>query len=300
MPPGRPPKRCKFADAVGCAGMHPPWRCGVFGDNTPEERTRIIEDNRLCPFCLLHDRSEVCYSKANKTKPECKETECKGQHIHWLHEVLKGTLQAGKKNEGKVNVVKGREGWRTPEDAWMEEEEEEGEVHFLNMVQAEEVDSDVELMAEIERTEEAMDECFRRRAKRAGLMIEGPEDKPMDEEEMDQLSEKLGDGKGANAKRRKEIGEMQVETMEAEIEEVEEILRKRRGAVKRSGLGSLPLALTIFCLLGGKASAFTAYDCSNRSNVIESYSLLEPDACANSGKEGEVETTVYGEIMQIM
>jgi hypothetical protein len=27
---------------------------------------------------------------------------------------------------------------------------------------------------------------------------------------------------------------------------------------------------------------------------VEAYSLLEPDACANMGKEGEVETTVYG------
>jgi hypothetical protein len=31
----------------------------------------------------------------------------------------------------------------------------------------------------------------------------------------------------------------------------------------------------------------------------EHYSLLEPDACANMGKEGEVETTVYREIVQI-
>jgi hypothetical protein len=53
------------------------------------------------------------------------------------------------------------------------------------------------------------------------------------------------------------------------------------------------------CLLGGPVKAFTAYDCSNRSNIIESYSLLELDACANTGKEGEVETIVYGEIMQI-
>ncbi len=32
---------------------------------------------------------------------------------------------------------------------------------------------------------------------------------------------------------------------------------------------------------------------------MEAYSLLEPDACANMGKDGEVETTVYGEIVQI-
>ncbi len=32
---------------------------------------------------------------------------------------------------------------------------------------------------------------------------------------------------------------------------------------------------------------------------MEVYSLLEQDACANMGKEGEVKTTVYGEILQI-
>jgi hypothetical protein len=55
-------------------------------------------------------------------------------------------------------MVQGREGWRTPEDAWMEEEEEE--VHFVNVVQAQEVNLDEELMAEIARTEEAIDECY--------------------------------------------------------------------------------------------------------------------------------------------
>jgi hypothetical protein len=50
---------------------------------------------------------------------------------------------------------------------------------------------------------------------------------------------------------------------------------------------------------GHPAEGFTAYDCSNRSNIVEAYSLLEPDACANMGKEGEVETMVYGEIIQI-
>jgi hypothetical protein len=58
--------------------------------------------------------------------------------------------------------------------------------------------------------------------------------------------------------------------------------------------------LTSFtCLVRSPVAAFTAYDCSNRSNVVESYSLLEPDACANMGRDGEVETTVYGEIVQI-
>ncbi len=33
--------------------------------------------------------------------------------------------------------------------------------------------------------------------------------------------------------------------------------------------------------------------------MIELYSLLKPDTCVNTGKEGGEETTVYGEIIQI-
>jgi hypothetical protein len=57
--------------------------------------------------------------------------------------------------------------------------------------------------------------------------------------------------------------------------------------------------LMLICLLGQAVEGFNAYDCSNRSNIVDSYSLLESDACANMGKEGEVERTVYGEIVQI-
>ncbi len=92
---------------------------------------------------------------------------------------------------------------------------------------------------------------------------------------------------------------MTMEEMEAEIQETNEAIRKRR----RQGLGLMlkPLwMLTVLaCFTGSPAAAFTAYDSSNQSNVVESYSLLEPDACANMGRDGEVETTVYGEIVQM-
>ncbi len=57
--------------------------------------------------------------------------------------------------------------------------------------------------------------------------------------------------------------------------------------------------MALLCFTGSVVEGFTAYDCSNRSNIVESYSLLAPDVCVNMGKEGEVETTVYGEIVQI-
>jgi hypothetical protein len=89
---------------------------------------------------------------------------------------------------------------------------------------------------------------------------------------------------------------MTTEEMEAEIQETNALIRKR----KRRGVGllSMPLVL-LMCLMVSSVNEFTAYDCSNRTNVVEAYSLLEPDACANMGKYGEVETTVYGEIVQI-
>jgi hypothetical protein len=93
----------------------------------------------------------------------------------------------------------------------------------------------------------------------------------------------------------KEIEKVSTKEMDAKIREVKKSLRRKE--VKR--MGSLPLVMTVFCLLNGPVTGFTAYDCSNRSHIVESYSLLEPDVCANMGKEGEVETTVYGEIVQI-
>jgi hypothetical protein len=83
--------------------------------------------------------------------------------------------------------------------------------------------------------------------------------------------------------------------MEAKLGEVKAKIKRRR----RAGMGWLPLMLVLLlCFTGHPAEGFIPYDCSNRSNVVEAYSL-ELDACANMGKEGEVETTVYGEIVQI-
>ncbi len=83
--------------------------------------------------------------------------------------------------------------------------------------------------------------------------------------------------------------------MEAELRGVREEIKRRRS----ERASRLPLMLVLLCFSGQAVEGFTAYDCSNRSNIVESYSLLEPDACANMGKEGEVETMLYGEIVQI-
>jgi hypothetical protein len=167
----------------------------------------------------------------------------------------------------------------------------------LGVVEPEEktTTSDEEMQEEIRQAQAAVDACYRRHAESAGIKVEFPRDRQMTEEELDDLSEQLGDGTGARAKRRREIEQMSAAEMEAEAEEVQEEIKRRKG--KRAS--RLPLVLMLFCLSGQAVEGFTAYDCSNRSNIVESYSLLEPDACTNMGKEGEVETKVYGEIVQI-
>jgi hypothetical protein len=103
--PNGSPRRCKFADVLGCPGQHPPWRCGAFGSIKPEERVKIIKDNKLCSFCLLHDEAEACRVKVDKSKPACGAPECGGQHAPWLHELLKNTIR----KEGQINVVQGED-----------------------------------------------------------------------------------------------------------------------------------------------------------------------------------------------
>jgi hypothetical protein len=147
---------------------------------------------------------------------------------------------------------------------------------------------------ELQQAKADVEECYRRRARRAGLEETLPVGRPMTDEEIDDLKWQLGDFRPANGygskgtKRGREVIDMTIEEMEADIRETNELIRKRR----RRGLGlmlKLLWMLTMLtCLMGSSVDAFIAYDCSNNTNVVESYSLLEPDTCANMGKDGEV------------
>jgi hypothetical protein len=70
---------------------------------------------------------------------------------------------------------------------------------------------------EIQEAEAAVEACYQRRARRAGLAEMLPADRPMTEKELDSLSELLGDGIGARAKRRRKIELMTLAKMEAEL-----------------------------------------------------------------------------------
>ncbi len=108
---------------------------------------------------------------------------------------------------------------------------------------------------ELEEAKAAVEECYRRRARRAGLEGTLPAGRPMTERELDMLSEMLGDGAGGRAKRSREIEEMMIEGMEAEIRETNAVIRKRRRA--GTGLLLMPLAV-LMCLMVSSVEGFTA------------------------------------------
>jgi hypothetical protein len=71
----------------------------------------------------------------------------------------------------------------------MEMEEAEEEVFFINTLQVEDLTHRENWRLKSRgRTEKSIDECFWRRAKRAGIAVNLPEDRLMNESERDHLS----------------------------------------------------------------------------------------------------------------
>ncbi len=89
------------------------------------------------------------------------------------------------------------------------------------------------MQEEVKEAEAAVDACYWRRARRAGLGEMLPADRPMTEEELDYLSEQLGDRIGARARRRKEVEQMTLAEMEAELGGSRR--RSREGGVRGRG-----------------------------------------------------------------
>ncbi len=95
----------------------PPWLCKVFGKLPAGEREKLITDNRLCPFCLLHDKDKPCGAKQRPVSVACTIPGCK---------ILR--------EENRVHVVHGDDGWEESDEAW---ELGEGEMMIVGTVQQE-------------------------------------------------------------------------------------------------------------------------------------------------------------------
>ncbi len=90
----------------------------MFGKLPAKEREKIIKDNQLCPFCLLHDKDKPCGAKQKPVA--CTASNCKGRHIQKLHDFLKDVFR----EESLVHVVQEDDGWEESEEAWELGEEE--------------------------------------------------------------------------------------------------------------------------------------------------------------------------------
>ncbi len=111
-------RTCVFKDVMGCTGTHPPWLCKVFGKLPAKEREKT--DNKLCPFCLLHDKDKPCRAKQRMVSVACTASGCKGRHAQKLHDFLKDVFR----EESRVNVVHEDDGWEESDEAWELGEEE--------------------------------------------------------------------------------------------------------------------------------------------------------------------------------
>ncbi len=88
---------------------------------------------------------------------------------------------------------------------------------------------------ELQQARAEMEECYRRRARRAGLEDTLPVGRPMTDEEIEDLQWQLGDfgpanGYGSRGRKRtqQDVIDMTIEEMEAEIRETNEAIRQRR------------------------------------------------------------------------
>jgi hypothetical protein len=88
---------------------------------------------------------------------------------------------------------------------------------------------------ELQQARAEMEECYRRRARRAGLEDTLPVGRPMTEEEIEDLQWQLGDFGPANGcvsrgkkRSQQDVIDMTIEEMEAELRETNEAIRQRR------------------------------------------------------------------------
>jgi hypothetical protein len=102
-----------------------------FGKIQAKEREKIIEDNQLYPFCLLHDKARPWGAKQRPVNLACQVPNCKCKHIRKLHELLKDVF----KEESQVHLVQGDDEWEESEEAW--DVDEEGEAMIVGTIQRE-------------------------------------------------------------------------------------------------------------------------------------------------------------------
>ncbi len=72
-------------------GHAPPVALQGVREATRRGEEKLIKDNQLCPFCLLHDKDKPCGAKQKPAA--CIASSCKGKHIQKLLDFLKNVFE---------------------------------------------------------------------------------------------------------------------------------------------------------------------------------------------------------------
>ncbi len=109
--------KCRYTRTTGCTEDHAAASCKAFCNLDQEAKKRVVEDSRVCGFCISHRADAECFGKGTASKPACKVPQCKGQHAESLHEMMasaKLTVNSlaneEDEEEGYVNLARGDHG----------------------------------------------------------------------------------------------------------------------------------------------------------------------------------------------
>ncbi len=119
----------------------------------------------------------------------------------------------------------------------------------------------------------------------SGWVPKQEDDRSILEEELLAGSEEMAHAMDACLRKR-------VERVGSTLLQAAEEVRKKRAMLPKAAM--ILLLMGLVSTLGGHASALMVYNCTNQVNIVGSYSLLGPDACAAMDSKGEIEKVVYG------
>jgi hypothetical protein len=76
-------------------------------------KKKVLDDSKLCKFCLRHSADTECYGRGLNSTPACLVQECKGQHTEKLHAMMADlnasvnvVVDEQEEEEGCINVAR--------------------------------------------------------------------------------------------------------------------------------------------------------------------------------------------------
>jgi hypothetical protein len=151
-------RRCRFFQLLGCTRKHAAHSCKLLRNRGQK---KALQDSGLFLFRIRHVADAECFGKGTSAKPACKVRECKESHVESLHDIMTAEISTvniseygqdhKEEEEGFINMAGGEyiqednNGWRSPDDSWLDMHgESDGPTYHINVI-IEDKDSEEEL-----------------------------------------------------------------------------------------------------------------------------------------------------------